>query len=232
MVDVFFFFLFCPKFSLENNSLLFWTCRAPEPEPRHGCVSAPAGWGEPGHSAGVDRGGTLEGPDCGFRHSAGVCGGLMEDELPEENESKLEESLLMVKMASVKGQWGHVFWKDISIRIVLRKCDVSGSYMPAVLYCWFWSFLEILSERRWPLTFDLGAVGCSWCYWLRTWSHADVWDHVSRPWRRSAVMHWWTDAQYNNVLYLKDWIQTRTSLPPEETSTMHFWKNTKRNMFS
>ncbi|CAK6978883.1 Hypothetical predicted protein [Scomber scombrus] len=55
--------------------------RAPEPEPRHGSVSAPGGRWQPVHSAGPVRGRALEGPDCGggFRLSAGVCGGLMDE---------------------------------------------------------------------------------------------------------------------------------------------------------
>lgn len=43
-------------------------------------VSAPGGRGEPGHGAGLDGGGILEGPDGGwsFRNSAGMCGVVTE----------------------------------------------------------------------------------------------------------------------------------------------------------
>lgn len=56
------------------------TCRGPESVPRAGSVSAPGGWGEPGHGAGLDGGGILEGPDGGwsFRNSAGMCGVVTE----------------------------------------------------------------------------------------------------------------------------------------------------------
>lgn len=50
---------------------------------RHGSTSAPGGGGEPGHGAGMGRRGALEGSDGGwsFRDSAGVCGGVKEEQV-------------------------------------------------------------------------------------------------------------------------------------------------------
>lgn len=135
----------------KNNSLLLWTCRAPEPVPRPGSVSAPGGWGEPGHSAGMDTGGALEGPEGGwsFRDSAGVCGGLMEEQIirtilcPQRNWMHLEGSKIEeARDSRGSASWDHFFLKTVSIHISLtgerQQCcwrDLNSQTFS--LYKWF-----------------------------------------------------------------------------------------------
>lgn len=113
-----------------NKNFVLLTCRVPVPVPRPACVSAPRGWGERGHSAGMEGGGALEGPDSGrsFRDSAGVCGGVMEEQIifphtifcPLRNwmhleGSKIEERLQIDKTTSDgSASWAHFFLKTPS----------------------------------------------------------------------------------------------------------------------
>lgn len=163
-----------------NKNFVLLTCRVPVPVPRPACVSAPRGWGERGHSAGMEGGGALEGPDSGrsFRDSAGVCGGVIEEQIifphtifcPLRNwmhleGSKIEERLQIDCKNNVRwiGKLSSLLPKN-SIQspfISVWQCCVSRSYKTTVLYCCSRAWMHKTLLKCFSLEENLKTVKCS-----------------------------------------------------------------------